>query len=109
VSIEPADYHTLDLISTNDPRPNWDVSARLILAYFERGSFRSKNKSRNSKFPVALGRSVQSYVKRKDNIKGGAASSAARQFWGHFIYLPRAGNPDSFLYPPTGARSEELH
>ena len=68
-------------IRANDPRPRWDVSVRLTLGYIESGSFRIENKRRISKFPVALGRSVQSYVKKKDNIKGGAASSAARQFW----------------------------
>ena len=56
-------------ISTNDPRPNWDVSARLILAYFESGSFRTENKRRISKFPVALGRSVQSYVYKNSSKK----------------------------------------
>jgi len=101
--------HPYQSISTNDPRPRWDVSVRLILDWFESGSFSDENKRRISKFPVAPHYSVRGYVKKKDNIKGGAASSAARQFWVHFVYLPRAGNTDSFIYPPTGARSEELH
>ena len=44
-----AGYHTLDSISTNDPRPRWDVSVRLILESFESGSFSNENKRRISK------------------------------------------------------------
>ena len=52
-------YHT---ISTNDPRPNWDVSVRLTLVWFESGSFSSENKRRISKIPVAPNHSVRGYV-----------------------------------------------
>ena len=49
-------------ISTNDPRPRWDVSVRLILVRIESGSFSDKNKRRISKFPVAPNHSVRGYV-----------------------------------------------
>jgi len=50
------------IISTNDPRPDWDVSVRLILMQLESGSFDSENKSRISKIPVAPNHSVRGYV-----------------------------------------------
>ena len=50
------------IISTNDPRPNWDVSVRLILMQLESGSFDSENKRRISKIPVAPNHSVRGYV-----------------------------------------------
>ena len=62
VPIIAAGYHTLDSISTNDPRPRWDVSVRLILESFESGSFSNENKRRISKFPVAPNHSVRGYV-----------------------------------------------
>ena len=49
-------------ISTNDPRPKWDVSVRLTLVLIESGSFRFENKRRISKFPVAPHHSVRGYV-----------------------------------------------
>ena len=49
-------------ISTNDPRPNWDVSVRLTLVLIESGSFRFENKRRISKFPVAPCRVAKGYV-----------------------------------------------
>ena len=49
-------------ISTNDPRPKWDVSVRLILRCFESGSFSDENKRRISKFLVAPNLAVRSYV-----------------------------------------------
>ena len=49
-------------ISTNDPRPNWDVSVRLTLVLIESGSFRFENKRRISKIPVAPNHSVRGYV-----------------------------------------------
>ena len=63
--ITTAGYHTLCTISTNDPRPGWDVSVRLILVQVESGSFSSENKRRISKFPVAPHRSVRGYVNGK--------------------------------------------
>ena len=39
---------TLCTISTNGPRPNRDVSVRLILVQFEVVNFSSENKSKNS-------------------------------------------------------------
>ena len=49
-------------ISTNDPRPRWDVSVRLILVLIESGSFCNENKRRISKIPVAPNHSVRGYV-----------------------------------------------
>ena len=49
-------------ISTNDPRPKWDVSVRLTLVLIESGSFRFENKRRISKIPVAPNHSVRGYV-----------------------------------------------
>ena len=49
-------------ISTNDPRPDWDVSVRLTLVLIESGSFRFENKRRISKIPVAPNHSVRGYV-----------------------------------------------
>ena len=37
-----AGYHTLDSISTNDPRTKREVSVRLTLESLESGSFRTK-------------------------------------------------------------------
>jgi len=70
VLITTAGYHTLCTISTNDPRPDWDVSVRLILVQFESGSFSSENKRRISKFTVAPNHSVRSYVNTNDSKKG---------------------------------------
>ena len=56
-------------ISTNDPRPRWDVSVRLIPVEFESGSFSRENKRRISKIPIAPNHSVRGYVIGKDNIK----------------------------------------
>ena len=64
-----AGYHTLDSISTNDPRPRWDVSVRLILESFESGSFSNENKRRISKIPVAPNHSVRGYVTENDSKK----------------------------------------
>ena len=41
-----AGYHTLDSISTNDPRTKLDVSIRLTLESLESGSFSNENKRR---------------------------------------------------------------
>ena len=65
-----AGYHTLDSISTNDPRPRWDVSVRLILESFESGSFSNENKRRISKFPVAQCRVAKGYVNENVNKFG---------------------------------------
>ena len=54
-------------ISTNDPRPKWDVSVRLILVYIEVVNFSSENKRRISKIPVAPNHSVRSYVNNNLN------------------------------------------
>jgi hypothetical protein len=56
-------------ISTNDPRPSWDVSVRLIPVEFESGSFSRENKRRISKFPVAPHHSVRGYVTENDSKK----------------------------------------
>ena len=57
------------IISTNDPRPNWDVSVRLTLIRFESGSFSCENKRRISKIPVAPNHSVRGYVMGNDSKK----------------------------------------
>ena len=52
---DSAGYHTLDSISTNDPRPRWDVSVRLTLESLESGSFRARirDESQNFRSPNA--------------------------------------------------------
>ena len=82
-----AGYHTLDSISTNDPRTKLDVSIRLTLESLESGSFRARIRNENiirrvlrkclhfhcraedvstiSKIPVAPHHSVRGYVNEK--------------------------------------------
>ena len=82
-----AGYHTLDSISTNDPRTKREVSVRLTLESLESGSFRTKIRDENivrrvlrkclhfhcraedvstiSKYPVAPNHSGRGYVNGK--------------------------------------------
>ena len=92
-------------LNENKRRKHRKASAAKKLAF----SLPSRRCFYNLKISGHSGPFGPKHVDKKNNIKGGVASSAARQFRVHFVYLPRAGNPDSFLYPPTGARSEELH
>ena len=103
--ITTAGYHTLCTISTNDPRPDWDVSVRLILVQFESGSFSSENKRRISKIPVAPNHSVRGYfqlqyrllewqknpVEPKDVVKNWTRSKNTIEYLGLWEML---NNPD---------------
>ena len=86
-------------ISTNDPRPRWDVSVRLIPVEFESGSFSRENKRRISKIPVAPHHSVRGYVScnidysermevpsqaRHDNLRGEVVRNCPTLYTGLF-------------------------
>ena len=65
-----AGYHTLDLISTNDPRPRWDVSASPYSRMFEILPISERRLEQILNKTGAPHQTIRGYVKKNNSKKG---------------------------------------